>query len=33
MKELISNCCGASLWHTETEICSECLEHCESEEI
>ena len=31
MKEIVSNCCGASLWHTETEICSECMEHCESE--
>ncbi len=33
MKEIVSNCCGASLWHTESEICSQCFEHCEGEEI
>ena len=27
--ETISNCCGATLWHTESEICSQCLEHCD----
>jgi hypothetical protein len=27
-----SNCCGASAWN-ETDICSECLEHAEFEEI
>jgi len=27
MKE--SECCGASRWHTETDICSACKEHAE----
>jgi len=31
--KLISNCCGASpyLASAQTEICSQCLEHCEFE--
>ena len=32
-KEIVSNCCGASLWHTVSDICSECFEHCEVEII
>ena len=24
-----SNCCGASRWFDETDICSECKEHAE----
>lgn len=31
--EIVSNCCGASLLDLETEICSQCFEHCESETI
>lgn len=28
MTELLSNCCGAPAWG-ETDICSDCKEHCE----
>ena len=31
--EIVSNCCGASLLNLETEICAQCLEHCEAEII
>ena len=24
-----SNCCGASEWMENTDICSDCKEHCE----
>jgi len=27
---VVSNCCGAPLVPIETEICSECYEHCEA---
>ena len=30
-KETVSNCCGAPLWHTESDICSDCFEHCDVE--
>ena len=26
---MVSNCCGASRWLGETDICSDCLEHTE----
>ncbi len=32
-KEIVSNCCGADLLHLESDICSQCLEHCEPEEL
>ena len=25
----VSNCCGAYVRHPESDICSECFEHCE----
>jgi len=31
--EIISDCCGASLLDLESDICSDCLEHCEAEII
>lgn len=31
--EIVSNCCSAPLVPIETEICSECYEHCEAVEI
>ena len=30
MEEIVSNCCGAPLVPIETEICSDCYEHCEA---
>lgn len=33
MKEIVSNCCGAPLVPIETEICSDCYEHCEAVEL
>ena len=33
IKEIVSNCCGASLHYIYEDLCSECLEHCEPEEI
>ena len=30
MEQVVSNCCGAPLVPIETEICSECYEHCEA---
>ena len=24
-----SDCCGARIWNQETDICSECREHCD----
>ena len=32
MEQVVSNCCGAPLVPIETEICSECYEHCEAVE-
>ena len=32
-EEIISNCCGASLLDLESDICSDCLEHCDVEII
>ena len=36
-KETVSNCCGAPLLYiylgTESDICSQCLEHCDPEEL
>lgn len=32
MSNLISNCCGASPWLEETDLCSRCLEHADFEE-
>ena len=29
--EIVSNCCGAPLLHIESDICSQCLEHCDAE--
>ena len=29
MSNLISNCCGASPWLEETDLCSRCLEHAD----
>ncbi len=26
---MVSDCCGARLYETETPICSSCKEHCE----
>ena len=31
--ETVSNCCGASLLDLESDICSDCLEHCDVETI
>ena len=31
MSHLISNCCGATPWLEETDLCSKCLEHAEFE--
>jgi len=35
MTELVSNCCGARPWlgEIESEICGDCKEHCEFEEV
>jgi hypothetical protein len=33
MSNLISNCCGASPWFDETDLCSKCLEHADFEDI
>lgn len=33
IKEIVSNCCGASLHYIYEDICTQCLEHCEPEEI
>ena len=32
-KETVSNCCGAPLHYIYEDLCSDCLEHCEPEEI
>ena len=29
---LVSDCCGASRWLGETDMCAECKEHAEFEE-
>lgn len=29
-KTIVSNCCGAYIYD-DTDICSECLEHCDEE--
>ena len=26
---IVSNCCGAPLFPIETDICSQCYEHCD----
>lgn len=31
--EIVSNCCGVDLLHLDSDICSQCLEHCEPEEL
>ena len=31
--ETVSNCCGATLMDFESDICSDCLEHCDVETI
>jgi hypothetical protein len=31
MSNLISNCCGATPWLEETDLCSKCLDHAEFE--
>ena len=31
--EELSNCCGASRWYDESDICSDCKEHADFEEI
>jgi len=31
--EIVSNCCGASLLPIETDICNQCLEHCDPIEL
>lgn len=31
--EEYSDCCGASRHHIFDELCGDCLEHCEFEEI
>lgn len=33
--ELVSNCCGANPWlnNPDLERCSDCLEHCEFEDL
>ena len=31
--ETVSNCCGAPLLDFESDICSDCLEHCDTEAI
>ena len=33
MSNLISNCCGASPWLEETDLCSRCLEHADFEDL
>ena len=30
---IISNCCGALMPDEETDICPDCKEHCETNEI
>lgn len=32
-KETVSNCCSAPLLDFESDICSDCLEHCDAETI
>lgn len=32
-KEIVSNCCGASLNYIYEDLCGQCLEHCEPIEI
>lgn len=32
-EETVSNCCGASLLDIESDICSDCFEHCDVETI
>ena len=32
-KEIVSNCCGASLHYIYEDLCGDCLEHCEPIEI
>ena len=31
--DAVSNCCGASLLDLESDICSDCFEHCDVETI
>lgn len=31
--EELSNCCGANRWYDESDICSECKEHADFEEL
>jgi len=33
MSNLVSNCCGASPWFDETDLCSRCLEHADFEDL
>ena len=33
MSNLISNCCGASPWFDESDLCSRCLEHADFEDL
>ena len=33
MSSLISNCCGASPWFDESDLCSRCLEHADFEDL
>ena len=32
MKNFVSDCCAVHIW-TDSDICSECHDHCGSEEI
>ena len=29
MEEIVSNCCSATLLDLESDLCSQCLEHCD----